>query len=167
MLTTYNEIGGYPHPDHIATHKISLAAVDAAADPDYHPELGEPWQVSKVYYDVSFSQDRLVAIHDAMIERDLESPFMEWLKSRGDRPQRTATARIEVSDYFPQRDAALRAHATQIDPEGFFFQVPRDLEAEVWPWEEFELARTVVDVAEMEDDLFAGIDDDADSDKVR
>ncbi len=167
VLTTYNEIGGYPHPDHIATHKISLAAVDAAADPDYHPELGEPWQVSKVYYDVSFSQDRLVAIHDAMIERDLESPFMEWLKSRGDRPQRTATARIEVSDYFPQRDAALRAHATQIDPEGFFFQVPRDLEAEVWPWEEFELARTVVDVAEMEDDLFAGIDDGADSDKVR
>lgn len=158
IMTTYNEMGGYPHPDHIATHRVSMAALAAAADPEFHPELGEPWQIQKVYYDVSFGQERLEAIHEAMVERGLESPFLEWLRSRGERPQREATARIKVDEFFPQRDAALRAHATQIDPDGFFFQVPRDLEAEVWPWEEFELAYSAFPVTGMEDDLFAGID---------
>ncbi|OKL53899.1 mycothiol conjugate amidase Mca [Bowdeniella nasicola] len=158
IMTTYNEIGGYPHPDHIATHRVSMAALAAAADPEFHPELGEPWQIQKVYYDVSFGQERLEAIHEAMVERGLESPFLEWLRSRGERPQREATARIKVDEFFPQRDAALRAHATQIDPDGFFFQVPHDLEAEVWPWEEFELAYSAFPVTGMEDDLFAGID---------
>jgi mycothiol S-conjugate amidase len=93
-----------------------------------------------------------------MRERGLESPFDGWLRSRQDRPRRRATARIRCAEYFPQRDAALRAHATQIDPDGFFFAVPRDVEAEVWPFEEFELARTRVPVEPvMEEDLFAGV----------
>jgi mycothiol S-conjugate amidase len=63
-----------------------------------------------------------------------------------------------VAEYFPQRDAALRAHATQIDPDGFFFAAPRELEAEVWPVEEFEIALSRVEVADdLEDDLFAGV----------
>ena len=52
---------------------------------------------------------------------------------------------------------ALLAHATQIDPDGFFFEVPRDIEREVWPFEEFELARSRVPVEIPEDDLFAGV----------
>lgn len=142
VLTCYNEMGGYPHPDHIRVHEVAVAAVEAAADPDRFE--GEPWQVSKVYYDVTFSRARLMAIHQEMIERGLESPFADWISSRGDRAERRVDARIECADYFGQRDEALRAHATQIDPDGFFFAVPRDLEKEVWPWEEFELAMTKV-----------------------
>jgi mycothiol S-conjugate amidase len=64
---------------------------------------------------------------------------------------------VRCDDYFDRRDAALRAHATQIDPEGWFFAVPRELERQVWPWEEFELAASRVPTTTPEDDLFAGI----------
>ncbi|GAA4421960.1 mycothiol conjugate amidase Mca [Georgenia halophila] len=158
VMTCYDENGGYPHPDHIRSHRIAVAAYEAAADPEAYPEAGEPWAVQKLYYDVSFSVDRIMALHEAMLGRELVSPFAEWIERRGDWPQRNPTARIVCSDYFPQRDDALRAHATQIDPDGFFFQIPRDLEAQVWPFEQFELAKARVPVADgMEDDLFAGV----------
>jgi mycothiol S-conjugate amidase len=64
---------------------------------------------------------------------------------------------VYVADFFDARDQALRAHATQIDPGGFFFAVPRELEREVWPWEEFELAHSTVAVETPEDDLFTGL----------
>lgn len=160
VLTCYNEQGGYPHPDHIRSHEVSMAAVKAAADPDFAPELGEPWQVSKVYYDVSFGKERISALHEEFLRRGLESPLEDWLANKGDRPSRRVDARIEVADYFPARDAALRAHATQIDPDGFFFAVPRDMEAEVWPWEDFELAFTTGERPDgVEDCLFAGIEE--------
>ncbi|MFC7404925.1 mycothiol conjugate amidase Mca [Georgenia alba] len=158
VMTCYDETGGYPHPDHIMSHRIAVGAYEAAADPTAYPDAGEPWAVQKLYYDVSFSVDRVLALHEAMQERGLASPFAEWIDRRGDRPRRTPTARITCADYFPQRDDALRAHATQIDPDGFFFMVPRDIEAQVWPFEEFELARARVPVADgLEEDLFAGV----------
>lgn len=157
VMTTYNEIGGYPHPDHIRCHEISMAAYEAAADPQQYPEHGEPWAVSKIYYDVNFSIRRIRAISRAMHERGLVSPFDGWLDRRSDRPDREVTTRVRCEGYFSRRDEALLAHATQIDPDGFFFGVPRDIEREVWPVEEFELARSRVDVSLPEDDFFAGV----------
>lgn len=159
VLITYNETGGYPHPDHVMTHKVSVAAVHAAADPERFPDAGEPWQVCKVYYDVGFSRRRIETISEAMEQRGVVSPFGDWLAHRADRPERTVTTRVRVGEYFTHRDAALRAHATQIDPDGFFFLVPRDIEREVWPYDEFELAEAHVPVELPEDDLFAGIDE--------
>jgi len=157
VMTTYNENGGYPHPDHIRCHEISVAAYHAAADPEQFPDAGPAWEVSKLYYDVGFSVDRIRAISAAMEERGLVSPFEEWLERASRRPQRTVTTRIRCEQYFERRDEALRAHATQIDPDGFFFEVPRDIEREVWPWEQFELAHSRVPVELPEDDLFAGL----------
>src|SRR5690625_1076218 len=157
VMTTYNEIGGYPHPDHIRTHEISVAAYEAAADPTQFPEHGEPWAVSKLYYDVTFTRRRIEAISAAMHERGLVSPFDGWLDRRSERPERTVTTRVRCEEFFHKRDEALLAHATQIDPEGFFFGVPRDIEREVWPVEEFELARSRIEVDLPEDDLFAGL----------
>lgn len=157
VLTTYNENGGYPHPDHIRCHEVSIAAVAAAADPDQYRQAGPPWQVSKVYYDHGFSPARIRQIHDALEERGIESPFEEWLQRRGTIPERDVTTRVECADYFGQRDDALRAHATQIDPDGFFFAVPRDLEREIWPYEEWELAQSAIAVDLPETDLFAGL----------
>lgn len=160
VVTTYNELGGYPHPDHIRVHEVSMVAVKAAADPEQFPGAGEPWEVSKVYYDVSFSPERILAIHEEMEKAGLESPFLDWLNNRGRSPKRVATTRIDAHEFFPQRDQALLAHATQIDPDGFFMAVPRDIEARVWPWEEFELAySTVGESDEIETDLFARIED--------
>ncbi|TDE94299.1 mycothiol conjugate amidase Mca [Occultella glacieicola] len=159
VMTTYNENGGYPHPDHIMTHRVSVAAFDAAADPDAFPSAGPAWEIAKLYYDHGFSRSRVVAIHEAVLAAGKDSPFAEWLERWEDRDDRAdqVTTRIECADYFDQRDRALLAHATQIDPDGFFFAVPREIERESWPFEEFELVRSRVVTSVPETDLFAGI----------
>ncbi|WP_036346356.1 mycothiol conjugate amidase Mca [Micromonospora sp. CNB394] len=159
VVTTYDEEGGYPHPDHIMTHKITVAAFDAAGDPERHPGLGEPWQPLKLYYDVGFSRAKIMSLHEAVLAAGLESPYGEWMKRWDERPDKGAriTTRVECADYFPVRDDALRAHATQIDPDGFWFQVPMELQKHAWPTEDFQLARSMVDSPLPESDLFAGV----------
>ena len=159
VVTTYDEEGGYPHPDHIMCHKVSVAAFEAAGDPDRFPELGTPWQPLKLYYDIGFSKAKIMALHEGMLAAGLDSPYEEWLKRWEDRPDKgpRITTRVECAEYFPVRDDALRAHATQIDPDGFWFQVPMDLQQRAWPTEDFQLARSMVDSPLPESDLFAGV----------
>jgi len=161
VITTYDENGGYPHPDHIRCHEISVGAFDAAADPDAYRDAGEPWQPLKLYYDVGFSFERFDALHNALVQRGIESPFEERRKRFQEmadkfRPPKVTT-RVNVADWFERRDAALLAHATQVDPNGWFFAVPLDVQREAWPTEDFELARSLVDSTIPEDDLFAGV----------
>ncbi len=165
VMTTYDETGGYPHPDHIMCHKISVVAFDAAGDPEQHPELGEPWQPRKLYYNSGWTRARMLALHEGMLAAGLESPYMEWLERREERPDRgdKITTRVECGAYFEVRDDALRAHATQVDPDGFWFKVPLELQQKVWPTEDFELARSLVDSPVPESDLFAGIRETVDS----
>ncbi len=163
VITTYDENGGYPHPDHIMVHKISVAAFDAAADADRYPETGEPWQPLKLYYDVGFSLARFKALDEAMTVRGLESPFAEMRErfaERAAQPERrlpNVTTRVPCGDWFERRDAALLAHATQVDPSGWFFSAPLSIQREVWGVEEFELVQSLVDTTLPEDDLFAGV----------
>ncbi|MBO2446921.1 mycothiol conjugate amidase Mca [Actinomadura barringtoniae] len=158
VILTYDEKGGYPHPDHVKTHEISVEAFEAAGDPDRYPGTGEPWQPLKLYYHMTFTPDRLVALDTAMRKAGLESPYADWLKDREDRPQLwEVTTRVPCGDYFETRDRALLAHATQIDPNGFWFICPLDLQREAWPTEDYHLARSLVDTELPEDDLFAGI----------
>ncbi len=164
VMTTYDPSGGYPHPDHIKCHQVSVEAFAAAGDPDRYPGTGEPWEPLKLYYNHGFSMKRIRAVHEAIEGAGLESPFGDWVESRDAReiPERTVTTLVPVADYFPNRDAALTAHASQIDPNGFFFAVPRDLEVDVWPWDEYELAETRVPLpersgGEYEADLFEGV----------
>jgi mycothiol S-conjugate amidase len=161
VMTTYDPSGGYPHPDHIKCHEVSLEAYRAAGDPERYVVEGgaAPWEPLKLYYNHGVSMARLRAAHEAMEGAGLESPFGDWIESRTAReiPEREVTARIEVADWFEHRDAALVAHASQIDPTGFFFAVPRDIEVDVWSTEEFELADSRVPTSTPEDDLFAGV----------
>jgi mycothiol S-conjugate amidase len=161
VVTTYDENGGYPHPDHIMCHKVTVAAFDAAADPEAYPDAGDPWQPLKLYYDVGFSLDRVKALHDAMLDRGLESPYHEWFdrwrERARDRRIPNITTRVNCAAWFERRDAALLAHATQVDPEGWFFKIPLEIQREVWPTEEFELVKALVDTSIPEDDLFAGV----------
>ncbi|XVU26455.1 mycothiol conjugate amidase Mca [Actinoplanes sp. CA-054009] len=159
VMTTYDENGGYPHPDHIMCHKISVVAFEAAGDPEKYPELGEPWQPLKLYYNSGWTRARMLALHEGMIAAGLESPYTEWLERSADREDRgdKITTRVEVGEYFEIRDEALRAHATQVDPDGFWFKIPLELQQKVWPTEDFELARSLVDSPVPESDLFAGV----------
>jgi mycothiol S-conjugate amidase len=171
VILTYDENGGYPHPDHIMTHRVSVEAFDAAADPDRYTDCGDPWQPLKLYYFISFHRARFVALHEKLLELGLESPFAEriaeWLdsdeaESEPERKRFEITTRVECAEYFEIRDQALIAHATQVDPKGGWFMCPLDVQREAWPTEDYHLARSIVDgsmvdAEEPEDDLFAGI----------
>jgi mycothiol S-conjugate amidase len=162
VVTTYDENGGYPHPDHIMAHRVSVEAFEAASDPDRYPVPGgpPPWQPLKLYYHATFSRAKVVAYHEALVAAERESPFAEWLQRREDWPERTVTTRVACADWFDVADRALLAHATQVDPEGMWFALGLAERQELWPTEDFELARSLVgDVRppEPEDDLFAGI----------
>ena len=159
VMTTYDENGGYPHPDHIRCPEVSVAAFEAAGDPDRYPDAGEPWQPLKLYYNLTFHKSRLEKLHQAMLAAKVESPYAEWLVKWEDKPgdAERLTTSVPCAEWFPVRDAALIAHATQVDPTGRWFAVPIELQQETWPYEDFQLARSLVDTTIPEDDLFAGV----------
>ncbi|HEX4444731.1 MAG TPA: mycothiol conjugate amidase Mca [Galbitalea sp.] len=163
VLITYDEEGGYPHPDHVRTHAISVYARDAAADATRYPDAGRAWTVQKTYYDRIFNGPRVNAMYDALVQRDGEdSPLVKEIgeiRRWFDRPD-LATTHVPVGDFLEVRDEALRAHASQVSPESTFFLWPNDLQREVWPWEDFQLADSKIDTDLPENDLFAGIADD-------
>ncbi len=156
VITTYDENGGYPHPDHVMTHTVSMAAFQAAGDPSAYPHAGDPWQPQKVYYTM-FSPERLINLHQAMLDEGLESPFADWIERMGERPKRAIHTHVPCADHFEARDAALLAHATQVDPDGMWFAIPMEMQRRVHPTEDFELATSLVAVDLPEDDLFAGL----------
>ena len=76
IITYGDEQRGYPHPDHLRVHDISLPAFERAGDPEWYPEAGEPWQPLKIYYTI-WSRARMEAVHNKMLELGLESPYDE------------------------------------------------------------------------------------------
>jgi mycothiol S-conjugate amidase len=165
VILTYDENGGYPHPDHIMTHRVSVQAFEAAADPERYQDCGDPWQPLKLYYFVTFHRARFTALHEKMLELGLESPYAERLAERSDdaeadspvRKEFAVTTKVPCADYFEIRDQALLAHATQVDPQGGWFACPVSVQREAWPTEDYHLARSIVDTVGLEDDLFAGV----------
>ncbi|PLA29126.1 mycothiol conjugate amidase Mca [Corynebacterium coyleae] len=161
VIITYDENGGYPHPDHLMVHAISMIAWEKAGDASFAPEAGEPWTPLKLYYTHGFILQRMKLLQEALFERGEKSPYelmiKRWEEAEGDVFDRVTT-QVECADYFGQREQALTAHATQIDPAGAFLASPVADQQKVWPTEEFELARTRVETTLPEDDLFAGID---------
>jgi mycothiol S-conjugate amidase len=177
VVVTYDaDQQGYPHPDHLRVHDVSVAAFDAAGDAAAYPAAGPPWQPCKLYY-VGFSGERVLAMHDKFVELGLESPFDESWLERARTTRRAYTTRIDVSGYTEVRRRALLAHATQIDPTSrLWFGLPPEVMRGVHPYDEYVLARRVgappgagagagdpgaVPAAggdgAVEDDLFAGV----------
>ena len=162
VLLTYDENGGYPHPDHVRTHELSIFARDAAADPARYPDAGPAWQIQKTYYDQIFNAARVQAIYDVLLERDPDGELvkqMEEMRRWFDRPDVTTT-HVPVGDFLEVRDRALLSHASQVSPDSTFFRWPNDLQREVWPTEDFQLADSVQPADLPESDLFAGVTND-------
>jgi mycothiol S-conjugate amidase len=156
IITYGDDQSGYPHPDHLRVHDISLPAFEAAGDPTAYPEAGEPFQPSKLYY-VVWSRARIQATHDKFVELGIESPFGEdWFKRPSQDEQITTS--IEIGEWFDVRLDSLLAHATQVDPTSpFWFGLPRDVSRTVHPYDDYVLARSRVDTELPESDLFAGL----------
>ena len=161
VIVTYaDDQRGYPHPDHLRVHDISVLAFDRAGDPDAHPEAGEPWQPLKLYYSM-WSRARIVAMHEKFLELGLESPFDKRWFERPDQDDRITT-KVDTGEFHDVRRQALLAHATQVDPTSpFWFGLPTEEAAKIYPWDDYHLARSLVDAEVPEDDLFAGVRDPA------
>jgi N-acetyl-1-D-myo-inositol-2-amino-2-deoxy-alpha-D-glucopyranoside deacetylase len=164
VVVTYDENGGYGHPDHIQAHRVAMAAVAAAADPGYRPELGEAWAVRKVYWSAmprSVVQQGI----DALAARGEQSPF-EDLGDIENVPfvvaDEVITAAVDGRAYAGHKDAAMRAYPTQIMVDGPFFALSNNLGLEVLGVEHYRLVRGERGPAGdgphgWEDDLFAGL----------
>ncbi|AGL18968.1 mycothiol conjugate amidase Mca [Actinoplanes sp. N902-109] len=158
VLVTYDENGGYPHPDHIRTNRVAVAAFHAAGDVHEYPDAGPVWSPSKLYYTCAFNRDYFVAIDAAMTAAGLDSPARVVLDTwPRDWPAWEVTTRVECAEYFPVRRAALLAHETQVDPAGPELSCPLGLEMKAWPTEDYHLVCSAVPTELPEDDLFAGI----------
>jgi len=156
VLTYGEDQKGYPHPDHLRVHEVTMAAVIAAADPAQHAEAGPPWQVAKVYWSV-WSRARILGLHEKFLELELESPYSpEWLE-RANQDQAITTS-VPIHGFEDVRRDALLAHATQVDPTSpFWFGLPWDVARTVHPYDDWVLAASTVPAEVPESDLFAGL----------
>lgn len=160
VILSYDESKGYEHPDHIRIHEYGREAFDAAGDPDRFPDRGAPWQPSKLYYFATFTRKRFQTLNDAATAEGIESPYVGWLENWDtigfEEPE--IHTQIDCTDYVELRSKALLAHATQIDPDSFWFAIPDDMVKKFYPWEDYTLIASTVESEIPEDDLFAGID---------
>ena len=156
IITYGDDQRGYPHPDHLRVHDISLPAFDAAGDPTAYPEMGEPWEPQKLYY-VVWSRARIQATHEKFVELGIESPFGEdWFKRPSQDDQITTS--IDIADWYDVRLDSLLAHETQVDPTSpSWFGLPCDVSRTVHPYYDYVLARSRVESELPETDLFAGL----------
>ena len=162
VIVTYpDDQSGYPHPDHLRVHDISIPAFALAGDPDVFPEAGEPWAPSKLYYS-GWSWRRMMAMHDKMVELGIESPWAERIEEMkgAEPPVDPTTTRVDISGYADVRRTALLAHATQVDPTSpFWFALPPEVASTIHPFDDYILADSRVASTVPEDDLFAGVRD--------
>jgi N-acetyl-1-D-myo-inositol-2-amino-2-deoxy-alpha-D-glucopyranoside deacetylase len=162
VVVTYDENGGYGHPDHIQAHRVAMGAVRAAADPAYRPDLGPAWDVPKVYW-CCMPRSVIQAGIDALAEAGEETMF-EGVTDASDLPfvveDDVVAAAVDGRAFSAAKLDAMRAYPTQIQVDGPFFALSNNLGQEVLGTEFYSLAkgeRGPVGPQGWEDDLFAGL----------
>jgi N-acetyl-1-D-myo-inositol-2-amino-2-deoxy-alpha-D-glucopyranoside deacetylase len=163
VLVTYDDFGAYGHPDHVQAHRVAMYAAMLAAVPSYRPDLGEAWEIQKIYWNAmteSRLRDGLRKLREAGDVTTFEGmdpdgplpPFVladEWV-----------TTEIDGTEFVQAKLAAMRAHATQITVDGPFFALADNLGNQVWAVESYRLVKgraVPAPSATMESDLFAGV----------
>jgi N-acetyl-1-D-myo-inositol-2-amino-2-deoxy-alpha-D-glucopyranoside deacetylase len=162
VVVTYDDFGGYGHPDHIQAHRVTHYAIALAASPTFRADLGPAWQVQKVYW-TAFPRSIVRAGIEALRAQGVEDEFTAM--DPDDIPfacdDALVTTEIEASDYLDRKMAALRAHGTQVSVEDGFFALADNVGSEAFGTEYYRLAQgslTVAAGAGRETDLFAGIE---------
>jgi mycothiol S-conjugate amidase len=166
IITYPREQTFYPHPDHLRVNEISELAFDAAGDPDRFAEAGPAWQALRLYY-VRWSVKRIRAMHDKLIELGLESRINNERMARlleaeadgkADDDHKRPPVIVDIHGHNWVMREALLAHATQVDPNSRdWFGLPAEVADEVYPFDEYEVARDLTGMDRSSDDLFAGL----------
>ncbi len=164
VLVTYDENGGYGHPDHIQAHRVAMRAAELAADPGFAPDGAEPWEIAKIYWNAvpeSWLREGMRRMRDAG-----DDTFFDGADPDGDLPLGTpddqVTTAVDGRSHVDAKLAAMRAHPTQITVDGPFFALSNNLGNEVWGIEFYQLVQgtlgTERDENDRETDLFSGLD---------
>lgn len=158
VLVTYDDFGGYGHPDHIKAHRVAMYAQQLAGIVSFRPDLGQPWEIAKVYW-TAFPRSVMRAGIEKLRELGDESQFaaMDPDDIPFACPDEFVTTEIHATEYLDRKMAALRAHATQIDVQGGFFALSNNLGSEAMGTEYFRGVKGVNASDGRESDLFAGI----------
>jgi N-acetyl-1-D-myo-inositol-2-amino-2-deoxy-alpha-D-glucopyranoside deacetylase len=162
VLVTYDDYGGYGHPDHVQSHRVATYATALAAAPSYRPDLGDRWDIAKVYW---AALPRSV-VEDGIARMREEGSDFFGAESSEDFgfvvPDEYVDAAIDGRPYVERKMAAMRAHASQISEDGPFFALSDGLGEDVWGWEHYRLVKGVAGQRDpetgWETDLFAGLD---------
>jgi N-acetyl-1-D-myo-inositol-2-amino-2-deoxy-alpha-D-glucopyranoside deacetylase len=153
VLITYDEFGGYGHPDHIKAHQVAMRAAEIASQ--------QGWQVSKIYWNtmprsvIQMGIDKMKEVGSEFFgaENADDLPFAK--------PDELVTSVVKAPEYVPQKLAAMKAHATQISVDGPFFALSNNLGLSVWGDEYYTLVKGEIagpfDENGRELDLFAGV----------
>jgi N-acetyl-1-D-myo-inositol-2-amino-2-deoxy-alpha-D-glucopyranoside deacetylase len=163
VLVTYDQFGGYGHPDHIQAHRVAMYGSMLAAVQSYRPELGDPWDIAKIYWGAmseSRMREGLRALRAAGDETafrgmDPEGPLPPFIV-----PDRMLSAVVVADDFAEAKLRAMRAHATQIEVDGPFFALSNNIGNQVWGTEFYRLAKGALGPTNedgLETDLFAGL----------
>jgi N-acetyl-1-D-myo-inositol-2-amino-2-deoxy-alpha-D-glucopyranoside deacetylase len=163
VLVTYDDFGGYGHPDHIKAHRVAMYATQLAAAATFKPELGAAWEISKIYWNAmprgvmaaGVEAMKAAGVEDEMLEMNLDDlPFLV--------DDELVTTVIDGSAHFDAKVEALTAHVTQIDVTSGFFGAmvaggPRAMCLEYYRLVQGPLGAER-DADGRETDLFAGLD---------
>ena len=163
VLVTYDEFGGYGHPDHIQAHRVAMYAATLAAVPSHRRDLGEAWDIPKIYWG-TMSESRmragLRALRDAGDTTTFEGMDPDGQLPPFARADEDLAAEVDGGEHVEQKMAALRAHATQITVDGPFFALSNNAGDSIWATEFYRIAKGVVGTVDdrgLETDLFAGL----------
>jgi N-acetyl-1-D-myo-inositol-2-amino-2-deoxy-alpha-D-glucopyranoside deacetylase len=163
VLVTYDQFGNYGHPDHIQAHRVAMYAAQLAAVPSYRLDLGQPWDIAKIYW-VAMSESRmregLRRLRDSgdtgtFEGMDPDGPLPPFIT-----PDELISCTVDGSDFAEAKMRAMKAHATQIEVDGPFFALSNNLGSWIWGTESYRIAKGTpgpVNDAGVEEDLFAGL----------
>lgn len=158
VLITYDDFGGYGHPDHIQAHRAAMYATQLAAIESFRPDLGSAWEIAKVYW-TAFPRSVMRAGIEVLRAQGSDSDFaaMDPDDLPFACPDEFVTTEIHAAAYLDRKLAALRAHATQIDVQGGFFALSNNLGSDALGTEYFRGVKGVNTTNGREADLFAGL----------
>jgi LmbE family N-acetylglucosaminyl deacetylase len=158
VMVTFDETGGYGHPDHITMHKLATLAFDAATDPTLYPEAGEPWQTARLYYS-GFPRSQMKMFAKAIEEMDLNTGFRGLDLEKFGLADEQITNELDVSEWVAVKERSVNHHKTQMDPNGPFTRVPEEERVRWRSKEHYALVAgsPLPNTPEAKQDLFAGL----------
>ncbi|SDB80045.1 N-acetyl-1-D-myo-inositol-2-amino-2-deoxy-alpha-D-glucopyranoside deacetylase [Raineyella antarctica] len=163
VLVTYDEFGGYGHPDHVQAHRVATYATALAAVPSHRPDLGPAWQVQRTLW-TAMSRSQVAEVSGLLADKGLPE-VLDGMPTEPDSPlfagDEAIAVEVRAPEYVGAKMAALRAHRSQIRTDQGFMTLPEDIAGHFWAREHYRFAGGVPLPGEgWATDVFAGLDPD-------